>query len=273
MVLSCPDYSPPPPSYSLDLLILSAPPSISVDSSLLQWSLGCGTIPLVCPVGRDSRGCSVILDSTEVTAAVSRALKPYKVVFLNTTGGLRSQEHKVKPGMLWALMGMIRWNSLYWTSVSVAGSGDSVVAQQPAYFGHSSMAEQSATLPCGHYSQAAQSAADGVVCSDHVCRHTAHRALQSQRWDAQMLRLRLGVMWSNCSDTYFAFCRSPPLCLTCLMNSFSKSEMWKLSSQYYRATSIGMPFCGAVSPNLKWTTCTYHEQTFAWFILVTWVCF
>ncbi|TWW69466.1 N-acetylglutamate synthase, mitochondrial isoform X1 [Takifugu flavidus] len=73
----------------------SAPPSISVDSSLLQWSLGCGTIPLVCPVGRDGRGCSVILDSTEVTAAVSRVLKPYKVVFLNTSGGLRSQEHKV----------------------------------------------------------------------------------------------------------------------------------------------------------------------------------
>ncbi|TKS92395.1 N-acetylglutamate synthase, mitochondrial [Collichthys lucidus] len=28
----------------------SAPPSITVDTSLLQWSLDCGTIPLVCPV-------------------------------------------------------------------------------------------------------------------------------------------------------------------------------------------------------------------------------
>uniref|UniRef100_H3D0R6 N-acetylglutamate synthase, mitochondrial n=1 Tax=Tetraodon nigroviridis TaxID=99883 RepID=H3D0R6_TETNG len=78
----------------------SAPPSISVDSSLLQWSLGCGTIPLVCPVGRDVRGCSVILNSTEVTAAVSRALMPHKVMFLNTSGGLRSQERKVLPTAL-----------------------------------------------------------------------------------------------------------------------------------------------------------------------------
>lgn len=84
----------------LVLLHLSAPPSISVDSSLLQWILGCGTIPLICPVGRDVRGCSVILDSTEVTAAVSRALKPHKVMFLNTSGGLHSQEHKVQHRVL-----------------------------------------------------------------------------------------------------------------------------------------------------------------------------
>eukprot|EP00064_Thunnus_orientalis_P003591 superscaffoldBa00000299_g3601 len=58
----------------------SAPPSIAVDTSLLQWSLNCGTIPLVCPVGRDGQGCSVILDPTEVTAAISRALQPHKVL-------------------------------------------------------------------------------------------------------------------------------------------------------------------------------------------------
>ncbi|XP_022059100.2 N-acetylglutamate synthase, mitochondrial [Acanthochromis polyacanthus] len=73
----------------------SAPPSITVDSSLLQWSVDCGTIPLVCPVGRDERGCSVMLDQTEVTAAISRALQPHKVMFLNNSGGLRSPEHKV----------------------------------------------------------------------------------------------------------------------------------------------------------------------------------
>ncbi|KAG7232224.1 hypothetical protein INR49_009391 [Caranx melampygus] len=43
----------------------SAPPYVAVDTSLLQWTLDCGTIPLVCPVGRDSRGCSVMLDATE----------------------------------------------------------------------------------------------------------------------------------------------------------------------------------------------------------------
>ncbi|KAE8283618.1 hypothetical protein D5F01_LYC19021 [Larimichthys crocea] len=73
----------------------SAPPSITVETSLLQWSLDCGTIPLVCPVGRDGRGCSAMLDPTEVTAAISRALQPHKVMFLNNSGGLRSQEHKV----------------------------------------------------------------------------------------------------------------------------------------------------------------------------------
>ncbi|XP_047428573.1 N-acetylglutamate synthase, mitochondrial [Mugil cephalus] len=73
----------------------SAPPSIAVDISLLQWSLDCGTIPLVCPVGRDGQGCSATLDPTEVTAAISRVLQPHKVMFLNNSGGLRSKEHKV----------------------------------------------------------------------------------------------------------------------------------------------------------------------------------
>ncbi|XP_031732125.1 N-acetylglutamate synthase, mitochondrial [Anarrhichthys ocellatus] len=73
----------------------SAPPSVTVDTSLLQWSLNCGTIPLVCPVGRDGRGCSVALDQTVVTAAISRALQPHKVMFLNNSGGLRSRENKV----------------------------------------------------------------------------------------------------------------------------------------------------------------------------------
>uniref|UniRef100_A0A3Q3XEX8 N-acetylglutamate synthase, mitochondrial n=1 Tax=Mola mola TaxID=94237 RepID=A0A3Q3XEX8_MOLML len=66
----------------------SAPPSVSVDTSLLQWSLNCGTIPLVCPVGRNRLGCSVMLDPTEVTAAISRVLQPHKVMFLNNSGGL-----------------------------------------------------------------------------------------------------------------------------------------------------------------------------------------
>ncbi|XP_028267827.1 N-acetylglutamate synthase, mitochondrial [Parambassis ranga] len=73
----------------------SAPPSITVDTSLLQWSLDCGTIPLVCPVGRDGRGCSVMLNPTDVTAAICRALQPHKVMFLNNLGGVRSHEHKV----------------------------------------------------------------------------------------------------------------------------------------------------------------------------------
>ncbi|XP_019961429.2 N-acetylglutamate synthase, mitochondrial [Paralichthys olivaceus] len=73
----------------------SAPHYVAVDTGLLQWTLDCGTIPLVCPVGRDGRGCSVMLDPTEVTAAISRALQPHKVMFLNNSGGLRSQECKV----------------------------------------------------------------------------------------------------------------------------------------------------------------------------------
>lgn len=98
-------------SHSLVLRLHSAPSSITVDSSLLQWSLGCGTIPLVCPVGRDVRGCSVILNSTEVTAAVSRALEPHKVMFLNTSGGLLSQEHKVQRSLLWMSVVVVAFQS------------------------------------------------------------------------------------------------------------------------------------------------------------------
>nr|XP_015217598.1 PREDICTED: N-acetylglutamate synthase, mitochondrial [Lepisosteus oculatus] len=69
--------------------------NIAVDAGLLQWSLDCGNIPLVCPVGRSVSGCSVVLDSLDVTAAISKALQPLKVMFLNSSGGIRNQSHKV----------------------------------------------------------------------------------------------------------------------------------------------------------------------------------
>lgn len=74
----------------------SLPEHVAVDPSLLQWSLDCGTIPVVCPVGRDDQGCSVLLNPTEVTAAIARVLQPHKVMFLNNSGALRSQEHKAR---------------------------------------------------------------------------------------------------------------------------------------------------------------------------------
>lgn len=73
----------------------TAPPVVAVETSLLQWSLDCGAIPLVCPVGRDRAGCSVTLDAGEVTAAICRALQPHKVMFLTRSGGLRNHQHKV----------------------------------------------------------------------------------------------------------------------------------------------------------------------------------
>ncbi|XP_077474757.1 N-acetylglutamate synthase, mitochondrial [Stigmatopora argus] len=73
----------------------SALPSLSVDTGLLQWTLNCGMIPLVCPVGKDEQGRSVILDSMEVTAAISHALQPHKVMFLTDVGGLRNRENEV----------------------------------------------------------------------------------------------------------------------------------------------------------------------------------
>ncbi|XP_061740158.1 N-acetylglutamate synthase, mitochondrial [Nerophis ophidion] len=73
----------------------SALPSVTVDTSLLQWSLNCGMIPLVCPVENNKQGCSLVLDPMEVTAAISRALQPHKVIFLTNSGGLRNEENKV----------------------------------------------------------------------------------------------------------------------------------------------------------------------------------
>ncbi|XP_034046197.1 N-acetylglutamate synthase, mitochondrial [Thalassophryne amazonica] len=73
----------------------SASPSVVVDTSLLQWSLNCGTIPLVCPVGRDKHGCSLMLDPEEVTAAIAQALQPHKVMFINDSGGLHCHDHTV----------------------------------------------------------------------------------------------------------------------------------------------------------------------------------
>uniref|UniRef100_A0A8C6U0X1 N-acetylglutamate synthase, mitochondrial n=1 Tax=Neogobius melanostomus TaxID=47308 RepID=A0A8C6U0X1_9GOBI len=87
------------PFFSAQTILLQrgahSPPPIAVDTYLLQWGLDCGMIPLVCPVGRDQQHCSVLMDSTEVTVAITKALQPHKVIFLNKCGGLRSQEQKV----------------------------------------------------------------------------------------------------------------------------------------------------------------------------------
>ncbi|XP_073689579.1 N-acetylglutamate synthase, mitochondrial [Garra rufa] len=86
----------------------SSAPSVLVDSALLQWTLDCGVIPLVCPVGRDATDRSFVLSPIQVTAAISQSLQPLKVMFLNSSGGIRNQNHKVMglvslPGDLSAL--------------------------------------------------------------------------------------------------------------------------------------------------------------------------
>uniref|UniRef100_A0A8C3XQ84 N-acetyltransferase domain-containing protein n=1 Tax=Chelydra serpentina TaxID=8475 RepID=A0A8C3XQ84_CHESE len=68
---------------------------ISVDSDLLQWCLESGNIPIICPVGETRGRQALLLDSVEVTAAVSRALLPTKIIFLNMTGGIRNSGQKV----------------------------------------------------------------------------------------------------------------------------------------------------------------------------------
>ncbi|XP_043087480.1 N-acetylglutamate synthase, mitochondrial isoform X2 [Puntigrus tetrazona] len=73
----------------------SRAPSVLVDSALLQWTLDCRVIPLVCPVGRDAAGRSSVLSPIRVTAAISQSLQPLKVIFLNSSGGVRNQNRKV----------------------------------------------------------------------------------------------------------------------------------------------------------------------------------
>uniref|UniRef100_A0A452GTK7 N-acetyltransferase domain-containing protein n=1 Tax=Gopherus agassizii TaxID=38772 RepID=A0A452GTK7_9SAUR len=68
---------------------------ISVDSDLLRWCLESGNVPIICPVGETRSRQSLLLDSIEVTAAVSRALLPTKIIFLNMTGGIRNSGKKV----------------------------------------------------------------------------------------------------------------------------------------------------------------------------------
>lgn len=72
-----------------------------METDLLQWCLESGSIPILCPIGETTARRSVLLDSLEVTAALAKALQPTKIIFLNTTGGLRDSSHKVCP-LLWA---------------------------------------------------------------------------------------------------------------------------------------------------------------------------
>ncbi|XP_005992257.1 N-acetylglutamate synthase, mitochondrial isoform X1 [Latimeria chalumnae] len=67
----------------------------SVETDLLQWNLELGNIPIVCPIGETPSGQSVLLDSLEVTAAISKALQPLKVMFLNDSGGIQDKNKKL----------------------------------------------------------------------------------------------------------------------------------------------------------------------------------
>ncbi|KAM7232332.1 hypothetical protein CapIbe_017093 [Capra ibex] len=68
---------------------------VSVETDLLQWCLESGSIPILCPIGETAARRSVLLDSLEVTASLAKALRPAKIIFLNTTGGLHDGSHKV----------------------------------------------------------------------------------------------------------------------------------------------------------------------------------
>ncbi|XP_043911091.1 N-acetylglutamate synthase, mitochondrial [Protopterus annectens] len=69
--------------------------TVTVEMDLLRWSLESGNIPIICPIGETPSGQSVLLDSLDVTGAISRTLNPLKVMFLNNTGGIRDPNKKV----------------------------------------------------------------------------------------------------------------------------------------------------------------------------------
>ncbi|XP_022420815.1 N-acetylglutamate synthase, mitochondrial isoform X1 [Delphinapterus leucas] len=68
---------------------------VSVETDLLQWCLESSSIPILCPIGETAARRSVLLDSLEVTASLAKALRPTKIIFLNTTGGLHDSSNKV----------------------------------------------------------------------------------------------------------------------------------------------------------------------------------
>ncbi|XP_059582235.1 N-acetylglutamate synthase, mitochondrial [Alligator mississippiensis] len=68
---------------------------IIVDTGLLRWCLEGGHIPLVCPIGETHDRRALRLDSAKVTTAITEALMPSKIIFLNTSGGLRDSSQKV----------------------------------------------------------------------------------------------------------------------------------------------------------------------------------
>lgn len=76
-----------------------------METDLLQWCLESGSVPILCPIGETAARRSVLLDSTEVTASLAKALQPTKIIFLNTTGGLRDSSDTVRPDPCSALGG------------------------------------------------------------------------------------------------------------------------------------------------------------------------
>ncbi|XP_053556085.1 N-acetylglutamate synthase, mitochondrial isoform X2 [Bombina bombina] len=68
---------------------------LAVNTELLTWCLNSGNVPIICPIGETPSGRSVLLDSLDVTASISRILQPLKIIFLNTRGGLKDLSEKL----------------------------------------------------------------------------------------------------------------------------------------------------------------------------------
>ncbi|XP_031562206.1 N-acetylglutamate synthase, mitochondrial-like isoform X2 [Actinia tenebrosa] len=66
-----------------------------VDTKHLRWCLSSGHIPVLTAVGETQEGQVVYTDPTHTTIKIASILKPTKVIFLNTSGGLVNENGEV----------------------------------------------------------------------------------------------------------------------------------------------------------------------------------
>ncbi|XP_038048735.1 N-acetylglutamate synthase, mitochondrial-like [Patiria miniata] len=68
---------------------------INVNKEALEWCISSGHIPVLSSIGETSSSQLVSIDAAHATAEVAKAVQAMKVLFLNTTGGLRDRSGKI----------------------------------------------------------------------------------------------------------------------------------------------------------------------------------
>ncbi|XP_033629478.1 N-acetylglutamate synthase, mitochondrial-like [Asterias rubens] len=67
----------------------------SVNKEALEWCISSGHIPVLSSIGETDSSQLVSIDAAHATAEVAKAVQPMKVLFLNTTGGLRDRSGRI----------------------------------------------------------------------------------------------------------------------------------------------------------------------------------
>ena len=71
---------------------------VDVNAEPIKWSLCSGHMPIILSIGETQTGQLLTLDAGHVTTELSKVMQPFKVMYLNTSGGIKDSQGEVSQG-------------------------------------------------------------------------------------------------------------------------------------------------------------------------------